>query len=309
VVTILRPLSTSELLDRTFHLYRNYFLLFVGIAAIPQLAVLALHIADAALWLRLIIPAQGLRTLLFVVAAFVAVEISHAATVSAVSSLHLSRNTGILSSYSSAKSSLLRVLGIASVAFWAPLVIAVTLGAILASVSAGMLAATGTFSSAAVAIWVRAAIIGVAFLAAPVLALRWWLAWSLVVPVTVIEGGGLRASMRRSRSLTTGRRGRIFIIYILVVLLTWVVAILFQAPFYSMLSWKQILRPAHASSLAITVSAVGKFLSSCLVGPLLTIAFTLIYYDERVRREGFDLQLMISTLENRPQSASPALAL
>jgi hypothetical protein len=309
VVTILRPLSTSELLDRTFHLYRNYFLLFVGIAAIPQLAVLALHLVDAALWLRLIIPAQGLRTLLFVVAAFVAVEISHAATVSAVSSLHLSRNAGILSSYRSAKSSLLRVLGIASVAFWAPLVIAVTLGVILASVSAGMLAATGTFSSAGVAIWVRAAIIAVAFLAAPVLALRWWLAWSLVVPVTVIEGGGLRASMRRSRSLTKGRRGRIFIIYILVALLTWVVAILFQAPFYSMLSWKQIFRPAHATSLAVIVSAIGNLLSTSLVGPLLTIAFTLIYYDERVRREGFDLQLMISTLESQPSSASPALAL
>jgi hypothetical protein len=303
VVTILRPLSTSELLDRTFHLYRNYFLLFVGIAAIPQLAVFALHLMDAALWLRRVIPARGLRTLFFLTAAFVTVEISHAATVVAVSSLQLSRGTGILSAYSSAKSSLLRVLGIASVAFAAPLVIATILGVILASVSAGILVTAG------VAIWVRAAIIGVAFLAAPVFALRWWLAWSLVVPVTVIEGGGLRASMRRSRSLTMGRRGRIFIIYILVALLTWVVAILFQAPFYSMLSWKQILRPAHATSLAVIVSAIGNLLSTSLVGPLLTIAFTLIYYDERVRREGFDLQLMISTLESQPTSASPALAL
>ena len=309
MVTILRPLSTSELLDRTFHLYRNNFLMFVGIAAIPQLAVLALHLIDAALWLRRIIPSQGFRTLLFVVAAFVAVEISHAATVAAVSSLHLSRSTGISSSYASSKSSLLRVVWIASVAFWFPLVIAVILGVILAAVSAGILAGTGMFPGAGVAIWIRAAILGVTFLAAPALALRWWLAWSLVIPVTVIEGGGLRNSLRRSRSLTSGRRRRIFIIYILVALLTWLVAILFQTPFYSMLSWKQIFRPAHASNLAVTVSAVGNFMSTCLVGPLLTIAFTLIYYDERVRREGFDMQLMISTLENRTPSASPALAL
>ena len=33
MVTVLRPLSTSELLDRTFHLYRNNFVVFAGIAA------------------------------------------------------------------------------------------------------------------------------------------------------------------------------------------------------------------------------------------------------------------------------------
>jgi len=49
MVTVLRPLSTSELLDRTFHLYRNNFLVFVGIAAIPQLAVLALQLGSAAM--------------------------------------------------------------------------------------------------------------------------------------------------------------------------------------------------------------------------------------------------------------------
>ena len=31
----LRPLSLGELLDRTFRLYRNHFLLFVSIMAIP----------------------------------------------------------------------------------------------------------------------------------------------------------------------------------------------------------------------------------------------------------------------------------
>jgi hypothetical protein len=40
----------------------------------------------------------------------------------------------------------------------------------------------------------------------------------------------------------------------------------------------------------------------------LTIALTLIYYDERVRREGFDMQLMMSALEPAPEAplTSPA---
>src|SRR6266853_668038 len=36
----LRPLSLGELLDRTFFLYRQHFLLFIGIAAMPYLILL-----------------------------------------------------------------------------------------------------------------------------------------------------------------------------------------------------------------------------------------------------------------------------
>jgi hypothetical protein len=42
---------------------------------------------------------------------------------------------------------------------------------------------------------------------------------------------------------------------------------------------------------------VATFISQCLVGPLVTIAFSLVYYDERVRKEAFDLQLMMDTLD------------
>ena len=42
----LRPLSLGEMLDRTFSLYRRHFWLFMGINAVPQLLVLALHLAQ-----------------------------------------------------------------------------------------------------------------------------------------------------------------------------------------------------------------------------------------------------------------------
>ena len=75
MITVLRPLSTSELLDRTFHLYRNHFLMFPTITAIPQIPVLALHMADSNLWLRSLIPTRGLRTLFFVALSFVGLEV------------------------------------------------------------------------------------------------------------------------------------------------------------------------------------------------------------------------------------------
>ena len=58
----------------------------------------------------------------------------------------------------------------------------------------------------------------------------------------------------------------------------------------------------HATRYVLLV--ISGFITQSLVGPLLTIALTLLYYDERVRKEGFDLQLMMSNFEN----AAPAAA-
>jgi hypothetical protein len=41
------------------------------------------------------------------------------------------------------------------------------------------------------------------------------------------------------------------------------------------------------------------------VGPIGTIAFSLVYYDQRVRKEAFDLQLMMSTLDSPTLAGSP----
>jgi hypothetical protein len=56
-----------------------------------------------------------------------------------------------------------------------------------------------------------------------------------------------------------------------------------------------------------TVSAVMTFISQSLVGPLATIAFSLVYYDERVRKEAFDLQLMMATLDGAQPAAAPSV--
>jgi Membrane domain of glycerophosphoryl diester phosphodiesterase len=311
MTTILRPLSTSELLDRTFHLYRNHFVMFVGIAAIPQVGVFSLHLVDSLLWLQVWIPSRGLRIALFYIASFVAVQISHAATSAAVSNLHLEHATDVWSAYSSARSSLLRVVRISFVAFGLPFILAVLLGILAMAVSLGLLAAFGIFSSGFGNDGsVRVGVLAIILIAAPLLAIRWWIRWALAVPVTVLEGGGLRTTMRRSRWLSQGRHWRIFFIFLLVVSLTWTVTILLQTPFYWMVRWSRFLRPAEITTTAAIVSSAGNFLSQSLVAPLLTIAFTLIYYDERVRKEGFDLQLMMAALQTdtQPLRQQPASA-
>jgi hypothetical protein len=212
--------------------------------------------------------------------------------------LHLGGSTSIRSAYSVAKGSLLRVIWIIFVSFVLPFAVSVVVGLMAVGFSARFLQTAGLLDATdTLGIWVRVLVIFGVFLAAPLLVLRWWLAWSLAVPVTVLEGGRLRATVRRSRFLTSGRRSRIFVIYLLIILLTYAVQILFQTPYYILVGDLGLSLSTHSGALRIMASAVGAFLGTSFVGPLLEIAFTLIYYDERVRKEGFDLQWMMTSLE------------
>jgi len=302
MVTVLRPLSISELLDRTFHLYRNNFLLFIGIMAIPQVFILALRFgvsrADSRQMGTMLLAIYGVGLV-----SFIAAEISQAGTVIAVSNLHLDRPATIGSSYSAAKGTLLRVIGISLVVLLIPVLFAIPVMIVIGIVVGLMFAVGGGRGLDNVAL--IGVMSGLAVLVIPIVALKWWLQWSLVVPVTVLEGGGLRASMRRSKALTKGSRGRIFLVYLLLAILGVVVSWVIQSPLLAAVGFRVLRQPGGMTGLIGAISALGVFLSTILVGALATIALTLIYYDQRVRKEGFDLQLMMATLEPAaPQAAS-----
>src|ERR1700675_4715686 len=104
--TALRPLTTGELLDRTFALYKEHFVLFVGIVALPHLISLALQLSrvslrpqtDLSAVLSTALWSIGVAMVTLIVAAA-----SQAATVVAVSQLHLGRSTSVTEAYSRVK--------------------------------------------------------------------------------------------------------------------------------------------------------------------------------------------------------------
>jgi hypothetical protein len=103
----LPPLSLSELLNRTFFLYRNNFVVFAGIAALAELPVRALRLGNSAL-VAARMPVWRPAVITVILAAnFLAVAVSHAGTVIAVSDLHLGPPASIRSSYAAARNSLL----------------------------------------------------------------------------------------------------------------------------------------------------------------------------------------------------------
>jgi Membrane domain of glycerophosphoryl diester phosphodiesterase len=270
-MTTLRPMSLGELLDRSFFLYRKHFALFAGIIALPNLAVLAFQLLQIAI-------ARG-RTAGFAAAGFVwllatmilylgASAASQGATVVAVSKVHLGGSSTISEAFSGIRGRILY------------------LSLIMIGVGIG---------------------IGIGFILLIVPGIIFALMWSLTIPVAVLEDKGLRDATSRSAELTKGNRGRIFMIYFLFIVLMYIVILLWEVPVFAAIG---IFARSHRPMTVLPVWTqiafpVCTFLSQCLVGPLLTIALSLVYYDQRVRKEAFDLELMMSTLDSAQGGTTP----
>jgi uncharacterized membrane protein len=273
MATPLRPLSTGELLDRTFFLYRSHFGLFIGIFALPHLVVLAYQ----CIGLTLRSPTPQLTRALFAIvwglgALFltsIVAAASQAATVVAVSQVHLERPTSIADSFSRVKGEIAGVIG---------LTVLVGLG------------------------------VGLGFIVFIVPGILLALSWSVAVPAKVLESKGASEAMSRSSALTKGDRGRIFVIWFLFFVASIGVSFLLHWPIQIASGARSIFALQRVSTGLQVASLIATFVSECLVGPLATIAFSLVYYDERVRKEAFDLQLMMTTLDAVALPASPVQA-
>ncbi len=299
---VLRPMSTSQVLDRTFHLYRNHFLLFCGIAAWPPAILMLMKVGYYATGQSHIVKAgslsmgisAGFLGLLVFLACHV---ISNGATVYAVSLVHLGRPATIRDSYRKVKSYwgrlllvmflvMLRVVGII---FLTVLVVAIpvalTMGIGFASspVARGLLVAAYMIVGFVVAIWVFAR-------------------YALAVPACVLERVPARQALKRSKLLTKGSIGRILLVYILTLILSSVLTYLFLAPSIILTIANKGQQP-----LALLIWAlVAEFLAAALAGPISTIPMALIYYDERVRKEAFDLQYMMDAIQGPQQAQATA---
>lgn len=273
MATALRPLSTGELLDRTFSLYRNHFVLFVGIFALPHLCVLAFQCLSFALQT----PGNNLRNLLVIsvfnlivaILRMVAAAAAQAATVVAVSQVHLDRPAGVMDSFAKVKHQIIGVIGL--------------------SIKIGIF----------VGLW------SLLFIVPGILKA---IEWSLAVPAKVLEDKSASEAMSRSSELSQGNRGRIFVIWFLFMVLSIGVSMLFNWPIQigARASGGNISPVRNAAVVWQIASVIATFFEQCLVGPLATIAFSLVYYDERVRKEAFDLQLMMTTIDAPALQGAPA---
>ena len=314
----LRPMSTAQVLDRTFHLYKNHFLLFAGIAALPPAVIL---LWQASFALLTFVPFAGrnpvsagiafaLGIIVMAVGYLAALSFATGATVYAVSRVHLGHTVRIGESYKVIRPLLWRIVRIVisvAVRFVGALTLAVVVGVVPMALLRVIPPSMNPASSILV-MWVGGALVVAAVIACAIWSLRLYCSYQLAVPVCVLEKLGAAACLKRSRFLSKGKGvQRILLILFLCAIFTYVLVLALSVPIFIFAALGVAGKtPALAVPMVIWQYLAG-FLAGAIAGPVVTIAVALLYYDERVRKEAFDLQLLMEAM-GEANSASPATA-
>ena len=301
---MLRPLSTGEILDRTLAMYRRHFWLFASIGMVPAVAITLtsmLRLIYLAVTHRVIGIAPGTvgspdavaammgslvllqayflpATLLFLVV----YGVSHAATVDAVSHIAQGEPTGMGSAYRNVRGRWLRWTGIVFRQMWS------SMWPGLAALSVGLLAFVPAIRGNQIVLGFLILAVLLLVMVCGVLGVINYLRMALATPAAVQENLGVNAAVRRSRALVAGRKGRIFLALLLVYALQMVAGAI-QLPLI-LLATKA--RGAEHILLQAIQLVVG-FVATTLVAPVASIALCLLYIDERVRREGYDIEVLM----------------
>src|SRR5262249_19880585 len=133
----------------------------------------------------------------------------------------------------------------------------------------------------------------------------WMLSYALVPPIIMIEASSRTRKVfsltgepkgnaplitdrrdipRRSWELVRGNRGRVF----LVLFVFWLMSLLVSTGG----GWFVGLFVEPTSAAAVSAQSIVSNIIEIVILPLQTIAITLLYYDLRIRKEGFDLEML-----------------
>ena len=301
----LRPLSLGEVLDRTFAIYRSRFWLFAGIAMIAACVnvigqgvslATAQKLARNGVFAPAASPAAALLNLRYMGTAhlgtyvvalvfFLVTAITQAATALALTRVYLERPVSVKMALSTVAQRWYRWIGIQ---LW-------KLGSLLwvpfaAGLPGMLIMAFGARSGNTALVGIGALLFSLAILAGVPVGVIFYLRNMLAIPAAVTEGLTIRPAMRRSKVLAAGTKGRIFVVALVAVALLEVVAVL-QTP----ISFLMVFAPNQEHYLARAVALLIAFVGHTVVSPIGEIGMTLLYFDQRVRKEALDLQLLLES--------------
>ncbi|MGQ0649794.1 MAG: hypothetical protein ACT4P7_19750, partial [Gemmatimonadaceae bacterium] len=246
---MLRPMSTSELLDASFGLYRRLFgpLMFVALCTLtlPQALGVYVEVAGG-------VTEQPLLWLVGVIVSLILSQVGIAASTFLVAESYLGGTITPQDAFRRA----------------APFV-----GRLIAA----------AFASALLYF------VGMLLLIIP--AIIFICALAVTAPALVLENqSSAVAGMSRSWNLTKGFRGKVFLAYFVAILLIFLPAIALGA--------FGLAAAAAAGSMepSVIVVLLMQMVLQILAYPFLFVLTTLLYYDLRVRKEGYDLEMLSASL-------------
>jgi hypothetical protein len=279
---ILHPMTIGDILDRSIQLYKSNFLKFIGIVLLVKGPYLILAYILGYILTDLIMLASpempyylgesiALSLIRLLELLFVGPILIAAATM-AISERFLDRDIGITEAYKRILRRFFPLLG--TILLTGAIISAVLLGcvflgfsAILAGVQPGLIMVT----------------LGL------VLAGVLWIWYTFIPQTVVIEGEGGITAMKRSKYLVKGYFLKAFVlivlVFIAVALITGIISFGIVKALFFLGEYGQLL--AEGTSNVVSV----------FLEPFRIAAVTLLYYDFRIRKEGFDLEIMAEELE------------
>lgn len=128
----------------------------------------------------------------------------------------------------------------------------------------------------------------------------WSLSYSLIVPAVMVEGLKAGPSLKRSAELAKGYRGKVFAILLVINLLV----LLLSAGVGSL---AKLVLQVDSSGGEIFGGAIDNLITVVMT-PLGIVANILLYYDLRIRKEGFDLEMLSRSFSPSVDAGATALA-
>ena len=289
---MLRPLGVGDIIDRTLRLIRANIVLFIGIALIPDLIVEVLQRAsglsqtlDPNDLTRLLGPggpapvsrqlqASNLGAIIAVVVVSIAVAVIQAgALIEAIGQRYLGRPITVREAYE-------RGLRAAPRLILCGLTVGVAFGAVFLLFAIAL----AVFNASALgAVVVIVGVIGFFFV------FPWaFLSLAVVGPALLLEGLGPIAAIRRSFHLMDKARSRTLGLYILVGIISSILGLVFGILF--------LVSFVTDPTVRAVLQTIANVASSTISSPLVYGVLVILYYDLRVRKEAFDLQLAAEAL-------------
>jgi hypothetical protein len=316
----LRPLSFGEILDRTITLYRSRFLAFLGISAVPTVALIAVVVAigiiafSGGLFRPTPSPAtMGLTIALIVLGVLLALPLTIGATSLAYAALCHAAGVAYFGGSITIRGSYRAIWKRGWHYVWLYVLIALIAGGVPAA--AFMFMEMMVLALAFLAKDTAGAVLGgflvfLMFVAIVVYVILALIRMSLAFPICVTERVSAWAAVKRSNSLSRNSRGRIFLLF----LLAYVVSIGISGSISALTVACVFLIPGVSQQGRMTVllavvylvSYAAQFIVQALIQPLFGISLTLFYYDQRVRHEGFDIEWKMYRAGLIPPAPVPA---
>lgn len=287
------PMSVGRIFDRAFVIYRNNFVRFVTIVALIQVPLGLLTIA-AGSWAETRTAHQP--TLFERV-------MNRPQTRSAARPNEMSNaraeEPNLLALFGKLFARLLEIVGV--VLCQAALIKSVSESYLGHEITVGqayrfILPRAGTLGGAALAVGL---VTGLGFILCIVPGIIFSLWFSLTTPAIVMEGHGAGAGMTRSKALVAGNLDKVLIVGFLGTLM--MLVLVYSLGFLGgmIAGW---VAPGNATFLTL-LSDLATTIGQILIMPVTAGASILLYYDLRIRKEGFDLQMLAQSMMAEPGEA------